>query len=160
MRRVVSAGAAAVVLGMVATQGLTGQARDDRDGPPAKSRACSVATLRGAYGIQVQGTRPTAPGGPAESVIGVVLRVYDGAGQFTQVDNIKGSITGISPDRPGFGTYEVNEDCTAVAHFEPGPGVALQERMVIVDGGDEVLSIVASPPPVMMSGRQVRVSGR
>jgi hypothetical protein len=93
-------------------------------------------------------------------VIGVVLRIYDGAGQFTQVDNIKGSVTGIAPDRPGFGTYEVNEDCTAVTHFQPGPGISLEERMVIVAGGDEVLSIVSSPVPVMMSGRQTRVSGR
>jgi hypothetical protein len=93
-------------------------------------------------------------------VIGVVLRNYDGAGQFTQVDNIKGSMSGLAPDRPGFGTYEVNEDCTAVAHFQPGPGVSLDERMIIVADGDEVLSIVSSPLPVMMSGRQTRVSRR
>jgi hypothetical protein len=89
-----------------------------------------------------------------------VLRVYDGAGQFTQMDNIKGSVTCIVPDRTGFGTYEVNEDCTAVAHFQPGPGISLEERMVIVGGGDEVVSIVSSPLPVMMSGRQTRVIGR
>jgi hypothetical protein len=93
-------------------------------------------------------------------VIGVVLRIYDGAGQFTQVDNIKGSISGIWPDRPGFGTYDVNDDCTAVGHFQPGPGIALEERMVIVAGGDEVISIVSSPAAAMMSGRQTRVSGR
>jgi hypothetical protein len=89
-----------------------------------------------------------------------VLRTYDGAGQFTQVDNIKGSITGITPDRAGFGTYEVNEDCTAGALFQPGPGISLEEKMVIVSGGDEVLSVVSTPLPVMMSGRQTRVSER
>jgi hypothetical protein len=161
MRRVVSASVAMVALGvLVAAQGFPSQRPDENNSSSGRQRGCSVATLRGAYGIQVQGTRPAAPGGPTESVIGVVLRIYDGAGQFTQVDNIKGSITGLSPDRPGFGTYEVNEDCTAVAHFQPGPGISLEERMVIVAGGDEVLSIVSSPAPVMMSGRQTRVSGR
>ena len=47
-----------------------------------------------------------------------------------------------------------------MAHFQPGPGLSLEERMVIVAGGDEVLSIGSSPAPVMMSGRQTRVSGR
>ena len=161
MRRVVSASVVMVALGLVAAaQGLASQKTDEDNSYSGRPRGCSLATLRGAYGIQAQGTRPAAPGGPTESVIGVVLRIYDGAGQFTQVDNIKGSITGISPDRPGFGTYEVNDDCTAVAHFQPGPGISLEERMVIVAGGDEVLSIVSSPAPVMMSGRQTRVSGR
>ena len=158
MRRVVSAGVAVVAAaGVVAAQGFTSQRPDVDNSKPGRPRGCSVATLHGAYGIHAQGTRPAAPGGPTESVIGVVLRIYDGAGQFTQVDNIKGSITGMTPDRPGFGTYEVNEDCTAVAHFQPGPGISLEEQMVLVAGGDEVLSIVSSPAPVMMSGRQTRV---
>ena len=161
MRRVVSASVAMVALGVVvAAQGFPSQSTDEDNSHSGRRRGCSVATLRGAYGIQAQGTRPAAPGGPTESVIGVVLRIYDGEGQFTQVDNIKGSITGIATDRPGFGTYEVNDDCTAVAHFQPAPGITLEERMVIVAGGDEVLSIVSSPAPVMMSGRQTRVSGR
>ena len=161
MRRVVSASVGMVAFGVwVAAQGVPSPRPDENNGLSGRPRGCSVATLRGAYGVQVQGTRPAAPGGPTESVTGVVLRIYDGAGQFTQVDNIKGSITGISPDRPGFGTYDVNEDCTAVAHFQPGPGISLEERMVIVAGGDEVVSVVSSPAPVMMSGRQTRVSER
>jgi hypothetical protein len=156
MRRIVFAGLVMTALAAVAAaQGFSSENSHSR-----QLRGCSVATLQGAYGIQGQGTRPSVPGGPTESAIGVILRVYDGAGQFTQVDNIKGSISGIVPDRPGFGTYDVNEDCTAVTHFEPGPGISLEERMVIVAGGDEVLSIVANPLPVMMSSRQVRVSAR
>lgn len=161
MRRVLSASVAVVTVGVVvAAQGPMPQRPDAENGLTGGPRGCNVAMLRGAYGIQVQGTRPATPGGPTESVIGVVLRTYDGAGQFTQVDNIKGSTTGLAPDRPGVGTYEVNEDCTAVAHFQPGPGISLEERMVIVADGDEVLSIVSSPLPVMMSGRQTRVSRR
>jgi hypothetical protein len=33
-------------------------------------------------------------------------------GNFTQVDNIHGSVTGWVPNRPGSGTYQVNPDCT------------------------------------------------
>jgi hypothetical protein len=161
MRRVMSASVAVVALGvLVAAQGFSTQRSDAGSSRSGGPRGCSVGTLRGAYGIEVQGTRPAASTGSTEWVIGVVLRVYDGAGQFTQVDNIKGSLTGIVPDRTGFGTYEVNEDCTAVAHFQPGPGISLEERMVIVAGGDEVVSIVSGPLKVMMSGRQTRVSGR
>ena len=60
---------------------------------------CSAATIRGTYGIQMQGTNPVPPplGGGIQTVIGVVVRTYDGAGTFHQVDNIKGSVTGIVP---------------------------------------------------------------
>jgi hypothetical protein len=126
----------------------------------SRHRGCSEATLRGVYGIQMTGTRPSTPGGPIESVIGVVIRTYDGRGQFIQRDNVKGAITGWVPDREGFGTYEVSEDCTAVTRFEPGPGVIIEERLVIVDGGDEAMSVVSSPQPVMVSTVQKRMAAR
>ena len=124
----------------------------------SRSRGCSEATLRGAYGIQMAGTRPSAPGGPFESVMGVVIRVYDGQGQFAQRDTVKGSLTGLVLDREGFGTYEVNDDCTAVTHFAPGPGILIEEKLVIVDGGREALSIVTTPLPVMISTVQKKMS--
>jgi hypothetical protein len=119
-------------------------------------KPCSNATLHGTYGIQMQGTRGV-PGGGTESVIGVVVRNYDGQGGVTQVDNIKGSITGIVPDRPGAGTYEVNEDCSAVVEFEPAPGILIRETMVIVDKGRELRSITSFPPAVMVTSVQIRM---
>src|SRR4051794_26903559 len=93
--------AMAVAIGGAHLAGANGQDKDEhRD-----ARPCSEATIRGDYGIQIQGTRP-APGGATESVVGVILRNYDGRGNISQVDNVKGSITGIVPDREGFGTYE------------------------------------------------------
>ena len=118
-------------------------------------KACSNASLRGTYGIQMQGTRP-APGG-TETLIGVVVRHYDGEGGVTQVDNIKGSITGIVPDRPGTGTYQVNDDCSVVVDFQPAPGVLIQERMVIVDHGHELRSITVVPAQVMVTSVQIRM---
>jgi hypothetical protein len=123
---------------------------------------CTDATIRGTYGIQMQGTQPVPPpqGGGTQTVIGVVLRTYRGDGTFSQIDNIKGSITGIVPDRPGSGTYQVNSDCSAVTLFQPGPGITIEERMVIVDHGSEIRSIVSSPVAVMVSTVQKRIDHR
>ena len=149
------AAALAAAMGGVQLVGANSQDTDShRDG-----RRCSLATIGGDYGIQIQGTRPV-PGGLTESVVGVVLRNYDGRGNISQVDNVKGSITGIVPDRPGFGTYEVSPDCTGIARFQPGPGILLEERLVIVDDGREIRSMVAAPAGVMVTGVHQRIHTR
>ena len=64
---------------------------------------CTDATIRGTYGIQMQGTQPVPPpqGGGTQTLIGVVVRTYHGDGTFSQVDNIKGSVTGIGTGPAG-----------------------------------------------------------
>ena len=161
MRRagwVALAGATAVALS--GAPGFAGEGVGDGAGRrPERPRPCSDATLRGPYGIQMQGTRPSGPPpAPAESINGVVLRTYDGEGGFTQFDNIKGSVTGIAPEpREGSGTYHVNADCTGETRFDPGNGIEIVERLMIVRGGGEVFTIVASPQPVMVSTVQKKV---
>lgn len=159
MRRMgwVAAAAAigAVVMGGARIMGAGGQDNNER----GRWKACSVATLRGDYGGQIQGTRP-APGGLTESVIGVVMRTYDGQGNFSQIDNVKGSITGTVADRAGFGTYEVNPDCTASTRFQPGPGLLVEERTVIVDNGNEIRTAVMVPAGVMVTGVSQRIHTR
>ena len=91
------------------------------------------------------------------AIIGVVIRTYDGAGNFTQLDNVKGAASGFAPDRPGSGTYVVNSNCTATTLFQPGPGVSIEERMVILDYGHEVRSITVSPQPLMVTAVGKRV---
>jgi hypothetical protein len=121
---------------------------------------CSQATIRGTWGIQIQGTRPVGTD-QVETIIGVVLRTYDGHGNFTQIDNVHGSLSGIVRDRPGFGTYEVNADCSLVAFLLlPGPPFSIEERGVIVDSGNEIRAIVAEPLPVMVSSVHRRVQSR
>jgi len=159
MRRIgwVSATLCAVTVAMGGAQlvGANGQDRDDhRDGG-----RCSAATIRGDYGIQIQGTRP-APGGLTESVTGVVLRNYDGRGNISQIDNVKGSITGIVPDRQGFGTYEVNPDCTGIIRAQPLPGVVIEERLVIVDEGREIRAAVMTPTAVVITSVHQRIHRR
>jgi hypothetical protein len=153
-------GTAAVGFALVIALVGTGRARAQSNAEPKHNRGCSDATIEGTYGIQISGTRPSAPGGPIESVVGVVIRHYDGVGGFTQIDNVKGSITGIVPDREGSGTYVVNEDCSGAAQLQPAPGVLIEERLVIVDDGNEIRSMSYLPAPVMITGYHKRVDIR
>ncbi len=146
----------ALFVALAGTVGVGAQ----QNAKPKKNLGCTDATIKGAWGIQISGTQPSAPNGPIESVIGIIIRHYDGHGQFTQVDNVKGSTTGIVADRPGFGTYQVNEDCSVVAQLPLGPGLVLEERQVIVDDGNEIRSMVSLPLPVMVTGVYKRIDAR
>jgi hypothetical protein len=135
----VAIGAAAV---LAATQGSRAGGHSGDDGRP--HRVCSLATLRGA------------------TVIGVILRTYDGEGQFTQVNNEKGSVSGNGPvDREASGTYQVNEDCTG-SHELVIPGVPnpVTDRFVIVDRGREVRHFVVNPALVMVTGVSQKIDAR
>ena len=131
-------------------------------GGPGVGFPCADGTLRGTYGIQMHGTTAVPPPvGGSQNVIGVVKRTFDGMGNFTQVDNIHGSVTGWTPDRPGSGTYQVNPDCTGATQFQPAPGApVIEERIVIVDGGSELYSITVSPLPFMVSTVAKRIDPR
>jgi hypothetical protein len=147
-----------LLLVVAGTQG----SRPAPSGGPDVGFPCTDATIRGTYGIQMQGTGPVPPPvGGTQTLIGVVRRTYDGMGNFTQTDNIHGSVTGWVPDRPGSGTYQVNANCTAATQFQPGPGAPLiEERIVIVDGGNELDSITTSPLSLMVSTVGKRIDPR
>ena len=156
MALLVSAGL--LLLVVAGTQG----SRPSPSGGPDVGFPCTDATIRGTYGIQMQGTGPVPPPvGGTQTLIGVVTRTYDGMGNFTQIDNIHGSVTGWVPDRPGSGTYQVNPDCTAATQFQPAPGApVIEERIVIVDGGSELYSVTVSPLPTMVSTVAKRIDRR
>jgi hypothetical protein len=120
---------------------------------------CSNATLRGYYGVQITGTRP-APSilsglsgtpGTTEQVVGVAIQIFDGAGGFTQTDNVKGSLSGITLDRAGSGTYSVNADCTATYTVLNVGNPPIVNRLVIVDNGQGFLTAVVSPQAVLVT---------
>jgi hypothetical protein len=129
---------------------------------PGTGFPCTDATIRGTYGIQMQGTGPVPPPvGGTQTLIGVVRRTYDGMGNFTQIDNIHGSVTGWVPNRPGSGTYQVNPDCTFATQFVPGPGApVIEERGVIVELGKELRTVTVTPMPSMVSTHSQRIDRR
>jgi hypothetical protein len=149
---------ASVLLLVVGTQG----SRAGSSVGPDMGFPCTNATIRGTYGIHMQGTGPVPPPvGGTQTLIGVVRRTYDGMGNFTQIDNIHGSVTGWVPDRQGSGTYQVNPDCTAATQFVPGPGApVIEERLVIIDGGSELYSATVSPLPTMVTTVSKRINPR
>jgi hypothetical protein len=110
-------------------------------------RECGNRTLRGDYGILVSGIRGVGPG-MTESFVGTALRTYDGHGQFTQLDNSHGSVTGALRNAPATGTYAVNPDCSGTSMiFFPGAPFPVETAFVIVDRGEEVKDIVMAPQP-------------
>jgi hypothetical protein len=122
-------------------------------------QSCSNETLKGAYGLIISGTRPAPfipPGKPGyvgqmEQVLGSVVQIFDGNGNFTQVDNVKGSVAGIIPDRPGKGTYTVNPDCSLTQVVSPPGQADITSKGVIVDGGKEFRQNTISPDLFMIS---------
>ncbi len=157
MRRVSWAAVVGVVVlagtGMAAGAGFgDGNGGDDE---ARHDRACSEASLRGAYGLQFQGTRPVRPPFPpgVESFIGIAIRTYDGEGHFTQVSNVKGSGIGVEADVQSTGTYQVNEDCSGTDVLEVfAGGTVITDKLVIVDDGHEVRIAVMTPVAVVNTG--------
>lgn len=130
----------------------------------AEGFTCSNETLEAVYGISISGTRPAPPPpsgtpnyvpGTIEQVIGVGTRTFDGHGNFSQVTNEKGSLSGILfPNRALQGTYSVNPDCSGTLTLNiPGLPFSIVYDMVVVSHGREFQSIVASPQAVMVSTR-------
>ena len=104
-----------------------------------------------------------------DSVVGTAITTFDGAGAFTQTDNIHGSITGFSaPDRPGKGSYSINSDCTGTMILNnDGVPFGLVLSIAIVDIGKEIRAAVVSttttvenkqvPPPIMVTSNGKRM---
>ena len=118
-----------------------------------EGRGCSNATLKGDYGFILTGTNASGPPpAPLQQIIGVGMVRFDGAGNFTQTDNIHGSITGFTaPDRPGSGTYSIKEDCTGVSTLLIPGQPPVERRFVVVDKGKEVRTAVMSPATTMVT---------
>jgi hypothetical protein len=120
---------------------------------------CSNTTLNGDYGVQITGTRPApsilsglqATPGTTEQVVGVAIQTFDGSGGFVQADNVKGSLSGITIDRAGTGTYSVNADCTGTYTVNNPGNPPIVNQFVIVDNGQGFLTAVVSPQPVLVT---------
>ena len=133
-----------------------------QDGP--FQTVCTNATLEGDFGFIVTGTRPSAPGGPVETVVGVAITHFDGNGSLTQTDNIHGSVTGLAaPNRQGTGSYTINPDCTGTMKLSNPGSPTLTLAIVVVGDGNEVRAAVMDPtasvsPGMSASAPQVMVT--
>ena len=119
---------------------------------------CSLASLKGTYGTLLTGTKPSGPPpAPLEQLIGVALSTFDGEGHSTGIDNLHGAISGGTPDRPGTGTYTINEDCSGSATLVNAGAPPLEMRFIVVDGGKEFRGVIVSPATVMVTfnGRKI-----
>jgi hypothetical protein len=125
-----------MALALSVPRGVTANGGDEH------RRGCSNATLRGDYGFTVEGQILAGPFPGLLRVVG--LAHYDGDGEMSQVDfgTINGVPTG-SDWRPGTGTYDINPDCTGTGQLNFTDGSpSLQLRLVVVDSGREIRSIV------------------
>jgi hypothetical protein len=100
---------------------------------------CSNGSLRGAYGFQIKGSIVGL--GP---IGGVARLAFDGAGNFTQTDNVTVNGFPIVVNRPGSGTYNVNADCTGTQTLNSG-GQVLRTSFVLAENGKEVFDEVTDP---------------
>jgi hypothetical protein len=116
-------------------------------------QGCTNAGLEGSFGFTITGTRPSAPGGPVETIVGVAMTNFDGYGNLTQTDNIHGSISGlVTPNRPGTGTYTINPDCTGTMTLMNAGAPPLTLAIVLVDNGNEVRTAVMNPTATVTPG--------
>lgn len=114
---------------------------DDED------RACSIATLKGTFGLHGYGMRPVGQTLQDETHETIALRSYDGKGGVKSWPIVsQGTYIGALEGDGSFstGTYEVNPDCTGkvtillVTAIGKIPIVA---RFVIVDQGREIFEV-------------------
>jgi hypothetical protein len=113
--------------------------------------ACTNETIRGTYGFSVSGTLRGVGGAPDQLLVGVATTEFDGIGNLTQVDNIHLSLGGTLNDRPGFGNYQLNPDCSGTMTIARPPAPTLTLRIVVVDNGNEVRTAVMDPPQNMVT---------
>ena len=117
---------------------------------------CSERMLKGNYGVTLSGLRPGV-GGALESFVGVSMQIYDGQGNFTQTDNTHGP-SGSATEQPGSGTYTVNAACSGTKTlWVEGLPFPIENRILVLDKGDEIRIVVMSPPPIIVTAQGRRV---
>ena len=115
---------------------------------------CTNHLLNDDYGVQISGSRPSAPGPLAatELVVGTAMGHFDGRGGYTQVGSTHGAVSGVTSGTPGTGTYVVNPDCTGVITFQnAGQPFPIEVAIVVVGQGDEVKGATTSPAGIMVT---------
>ena len=110
----------------------------------AQASVCSNSTIQGSFAFTIHGTI-FLPNGATILINGLALGVFDGKGNFSQVDAVADNGFLTPGWRPGTGTYSVNPDCTGTATLTiPGMG-DLHLQMIVAQGGNTIHQVVIDP---------------
>ncbi len=128
---------------------ITSQAQD-----PAPSAGCSLATIKGNYGLTLTG-KATGYG----SVSGVGTVTLDGAGKYTGSTSGVVSAGGLSTvySTPVNGTYTLESNCSGkvVVNFV-NLALSVEGVTIFTNGGNNGSFIVTSPTSAQLSGAAQR----
>ena len=122
------------------------------------SRLCNNQLIRGDYAFVVEGYKLAGPpGSPIGPMKGVAITTFDGDGHLTQLDTIvvNGVQTSSFSEDEASGTYQVNSNCsgTFTLNFPAGdPRPPVTVNFVVGDNGNEINTVVISPPGVLLVG--------
>lgn len=136
---------AGVVVFALTIASVPAAAQSDED------RACSVATLKGTFGLHASGIRPLPGSNQTESHSTLARRSYDGKGGLKSWPVVsQGQVSGVTEGTGAAqnGTYEVNPDCTGqttLTIVTPNGSVQLNARFVIVNHGLEIIEVPTAP---------------
>ena len=110
----------------------------------AHAAVCSKNTIQGSYAFTIHGTI-FLPNGATIQIDGIALQVFDGKGNFRQVDAVADNGFLMPGWRPGTGSYSVNQDCTGTQTLVvPGMG-DLHLQMIVAQGGNTIHQVVIDP---------------
>ncbi len=142
--RMAFAASGLLIAGCVVLLGAPANAQSERsrDAGSSSEARCSNRTLRGSYAFNIDGT---ILAGPNRLLLrGLAMTKFDGRGNLSQVDftTINGASAG-TDWRSGWGSYEVNSDCTGTMEVIQSDGSpTLRLRLVIADHGRTIYNIV------------------
>jgi hypothetical protein len=137
-----------LIAGYAVLLGQPSSAQSERFGDAGLSSQarCSNRTLRGSYAFNIDGT---ILAGPNRLLLrGLAMTQFDGHGSLSQVDftTIDGAPAG-TDWRSGWGSYEINSDCTGTMEIIQSDGSpTLHLRLVVADHGRTIYNVVEGSP--------------
>lgn len=112
---------------------------------------CSLASLKGSYALDRQGTLVTSVLGlPAPAPWGeAAFEHFDGAGGFSGKATVNAG--GVVVGGTVTGTYTVNSDCTGTKTVNTSVGVTVHEAIIVTGGGQRMVGTQTDPWAVIQT---------